>query len=115
MTVGGGGGGVARLREDTCNFIPPLELIKENHCKFVNSEADPGFSFRGGAKDYVRACTSRARSPRSLIRSGSRARLRALEALGGFDALSCYLNLVFKGSGSHLQSQTVRLDKNNGM
>ena len=39
---------------------------------------DPGYSFRG-TKDYVRTLTSQVRSP--LIQPGSRARLRALEAL----------------------------------
>ena len=42
--------------------------------------ADPGFSFGGGAKDYVPARTLRARN-RTRFRQGSRAHLRALEAL----------------------------------
>ena len=49
--------------------------------------ADPGFSLEGGggggAKDYVPARTLRARN-RTHFRQGSRARLRALEALGLF-------------------------------
>ena len=49
----------------------------------------------GGAKDYERSCTSRAQSPKSILRPGSRAGLRALEALGVFHALSCYLRLIF--------------------
>ena len=38
------------------------------------------------------------REARSPLRPGSRAHLRALEALGVFDALSCYLSLIFKHS-----------------
>ena len=49
----------------------------------------------GGAKDYVRARTSRARSPKSLT---SGVQLWALDALGVFDALSRYLSLTFKHS-----------------
>ena len=38
------------------------------------------------------------REARSTLQSGSRARLRALEALRVFDALSCYLSLIFNHS-----------------
>ena len=38
------------------------------------------------------------REARSPLRLGSRTRVRALEALGVFDALSCYLSLIFKHS-----------------
>ena len=51
--------------------------------KICDSGADPGFSFRGGAKYYMRERTLRARNPKSLSQ-GSRAHLRALEALGFF-------------------------------
>ena len=58
----------------------------------------------------MRARTLRARSPKkkkeSLIRPGSRARLRALEALGGFDALSCNLSLIFKHSEYKMEYKT---------
>ena len=54
----------------------------DTNCLFVvPSGADPGFSFRGvGAKDYVPARTLRARN-QTRFRQGSRARLKALEAL----------------------------------
>ena len=32
----------------------------------IEGRADPGFSFRGGAKDYMRERTFRARNPKSL-------------------------------------------------
>ena len=47
------------------------------------SGADPGFSFRGGAKDYVPARILWAQN-RTHFRQGSRSHLRALEALGLF-------------------------------
>ena len=58
------------------------------------SGADPGFSFREGAKDYVCAHAHHERKAQSPLCLGSRVRFRALEALGGFDALSCYLSLI---------------------
>ena len=54
---------------------------KKKHL-FMLSGLDPGFSFRG-AKDYVPTRTLRVRN-RTYFRQGSRARLRALEALGLF-------------------------------
>ena len=48
----------------------------------------------GGAKDYVRDA-QHEREARSPLRPGSRARLRALEALEIFGALSCYLSVIF--------------------
>ena len=53
----------------------------------------------GGRKRliYVPACTLRAWN-RTHFRQGSRARLRALEALGLFNVLSCNLSLIFKHS-----------------
>ena len=61
--------------------------------------ANPGFSLGGGgggggAKKNMCANAYHEREARSPLRSGSRARLRALEALGGFDALSCYMSLI---------------------
>ena len=51
----------------------------------------------GGAEDYVRASTSRARSPKSLT---TRREYQKPEFLPGisrvFDALSCYLTLIIK-------------------
>ena len=44
----------------------------------------------GEEKDYVCARISQAQSLKSLS-----AHLRALEALGVFDAISCYLRLIF--------------------
>ena len=60
-----------------------ITVIKKFILKQLDTGADPGFSFRGGTKDYVRSRTPRARR-RSPLRPGSRARLRALEALGFF-------------------------------
>ena len=63
------------------------------HCHWHEEHvagADPGFSFReggGGAKDYIYANAHYKREIRSPFRQGSRARLRALEALGVFNAL----------------------------
>ena len=72
------------------------------------SDADVRTDFRGGYRivmgegggggEIMRAhAHHEARSPNPL-RQGSRARLRALEALNGFDALLCYLSLIFKHS-----------------
>ena len=46
------------------------------------------------------------RKARSPLRPGSRTRLRALEALGTFDALSCYLSLIFKHSDTKWDKKT---------
>ena len=51
----------------------------------------------GGVKDYVPSRTLRAQN-RTHFRHGSRAHLRALEALGLFNALLCYLSVLFKHS-----------------
>ena len=58
------------------------------------SGADPGFSFRGGAKDNVCARTSRARTPKSDLRPGSRARFQGpLKGPGSSRGLWCSLVL----------------------
>ena len=61
------------------------------------SGADPGFSFRGAQKIM---CTNAHNEPetRSPFWQGFRARLKALEALGFFNALESYLSPVFKHS-----------------
>ena len=59
--------------------MPPADVLEEVR-KYVIAGADPGFSFKGGAKDYVPARALRARN-RTHFRQGSRARLRVLEAL----------------------------------
>ena len=54
----------------------------------------------GGGAGRKRLCASThitARN-RTCFRQGSRARLRALEALGFFNALSCNLCIIFKHS-----------------
>ena len=69
--------------------------------------SDPGFSLGGGggAKDNVRVRTLSARKPKSLlIRPGSRARLRALEALG-----CCCFNFFLLRNQSMLQSLQVNI------
>ena len=48
------------------------------------------------AKYYVRRHTHHEHEARSHLWPGFRARLRALEALGVFDALSCYLSLILR-------------------
>ena len=56
----------------------------------------------GGAKAYKCALHAHhEREARSPLRPGSRARLKALEALGVFDALLCYLILIFKHSDTN--------------
>ena len=55
--------------------------------------ADPGFSFEGGTKDCVRTHIHKRKAP-CLLWQGSRANLRALEALGFVYAVSCYLCLI---------------------
>ena len=64
---------------------------------------DPGFSFfffgGGGAKDYVHAHSSRARSPKSLTAG-------VQEAFRVFDALSCYLSLILKHSDTKWDKTT---------
>ena len=52
----------------------------------------------GGAKKIMCVHAHHEREPRSPLRPGSRACLRALETLGFFNALSYYLSLTFKHS-----------------
>ena len=61
----------------TCTFMCVFS------CEMIITGADPGFSFREGAKDYVPARTLPVQN-QTHFRQGSRARLRALEALGLF-------------------------------
>ena len=56
------------------------------------------FFLGGGCKKLC--CAHHITSPKSLT-AGSRARLRALEALGVCDARSCYLSLIFKHSDTN--------------
>ena len=83
---------------------PPVGSLSTRMClswiTVSKSGADPGFSFRGGgggAKDYVRAHTSRARIPKSIT-ARVQGSLRAMEALRVFYALLCYLSLMLKHS-----------------
>ena len=56
------------------------------------------FKSRGGSRIFIKGGGARTHitraKPKSLYWPGSRARLRALAALGVFDALSCYLSLI---------------------
>ena len=64
------------------------------------TEADPGFSGGGGANDYV---PMHAHYERGTELPFGRARLRALEAIGLFNALSSYLSLIVKHSDKKTQ------------
>ena len=55
------------------------------------------FFFLGGGRERCDHA-HHGRDPQSALWPGSRIRLRALEALGGFDALSCYLSHIFRHS-----------------
>ena len=77
----------------------------------------PEFSLGGGggAQTIMCAHALHKREAWSPLRPGSRARLRALGAPGGFDALSCYLSLIFKQSDTkwdkknpHIVDQILR-------
>ena len=65
----------------------------------------------GGAKDYLRARILPEHEPRSPLRPGPMARLRALETLGVFNALSCYLSLILEHSdtkyGQNINYDTI--------
>ena len=89
----------------TC-FITILYNMRRLRVLYIQGRIQDFNLGGGGAKDYVRARTSRARSLKSLIilRPGSRARFRALEALRVIDALSCYLSLIFKHSDTKCRS-----------
>ena len=63
----------------------------------MHAGADPGFTFRG-AKKILCTHAHHKRKAQSPLRQGSRALKRALEALRGFYALSCYLSIIFKHS-----------------
>ena len=64
----------------------------------VQGMADPGFSLGGGAKNmYAHVHHERETRPGS----------RALEALGVFYALSCYLSIIFKHSGTNWDKNIV--------
>ena len=59
----------------------------------AGAAADSGFSSLGGGGGLKRLFTPThitSTNPEVPYGRGSRARLRALEALGGFDVLSCY-------------------------
>ena len=77
--------------------------------------ADPWFSFRGVQKNMC-GHAHHEREARSPSRPGSRAHLRALEALEDFDALLCYLSLIFKHSEFLIQNGILRniVDQNLG-
>ena len=60
----------------------------------------------GGGQKIMCTHTYQECEARSPVGLGCRARLRALEALGVFYALSCYLSLIFKHSDT-------KWDKNN--
>ena len=61
--------------------------------------ANPAFSNTGGAKDYVRAASARARSMKSPTAVVRACLLRAIARCSRtLDALSCYLSLIFKHS-----------------
>ena len=62
--------------------------------------ADPGFSLGGGG---VGGGAQKIMCPHALYTSAEP------------NSLSAGIQGPLKGSGSHLQSQNVRLDKNNGM
>ena len=51
--------------------------------------ADPGFSYRGGAIDHVPVRALRARNQTHFRHAG-------VQLWGCFNALSCYLSLIFK-------------------
>ena len=56
------------------------------------------FHLGEGAQKIMSGHAHHEREARSSLRPGSRARLRALEPLGGFDALLCYMSQIFKHS-----------------
>ena len=60
----------------------------------------------GGGRNRLCACDTKPEVPYSCCRGpGLAYNLRALEALGVFDTLSCYLSLVFKHSDTKLDNK----------
>ena len=62
-----------------------VSYLCEYYCGFaLKNRRGSRISFRGGGGAQKIMCTHHEREARSPLRPGSRARLRALEALGGF-------------------------------
>ena len=62
----------------------------------------------GGAQKIMSTHAHHELEPQSILQLGSRAHdLRALEALRVFDALSCYLSLIFKHSHTKWDEKNI--------
>ena len=102
---------VPRERPPFQPYTFPLRSMKRG----LRTGADPGFSWGGGGgAGRKRLCARthiiRARSPKSPYGLGPK-------ALGGFDALSCYLGPIFKHSETKMglkNTQSIKFEGGGG-
>ena len=77
------------------------------HVHIHTAGADPGFSWwGGGAQKLMCAHAHYDHETQRPFRQDSKARLKALEALGLFYALSCYLRIIFNHSDAKWDLKT---------
>ena len=83
-------------------------LRNSSHCR-GRSRNFIGGGGGGGRKRFCAGTHITSAKPNLPYTAGSRGRLRALEALGFFDALSCYLSLIFKHSDTKWAKTTTTI------